>query len=213
MFALGADNGLRVLDAAAGPASFAAEWAAAGRCALACDPLYASDEAEIRERLAAARDAVRELLADNAQRFVWRTFSGQRELIETRLAAAERFLADFRSGRAQGRYLAAALPRLPFADRTFDLALCSHFLFLYSEAFEAEFHLAALTELMRIAKEARVFPLLAMDGKPSPHVAVVTETLRSRGCRVAIQRVGYELQRGGNEMLRLSREISRAASP
>jgi hypothetical protein len=205
MFALGgrdADDGRAVLDVAAGPASFAAERAAAGGRAVACDPLYAAAaEAEIRERLAGARDAVRGLMRAEPGRFVWRTFANVEELVAARSAAAGRFPADLPRGRREGRYVAGALPRLPFADRSFDLALCSHFLFLYSDAFDAAFHRAALAELARVAAEVRVFPLLAMDGRPSPHLAAAVEGLRAAGHRVARERVAYEVQRGGDEML------------
>ena len=140
MFALSSpEDGCRILDVAAGPASFAAEWTAGGGRAVACDPLYAGSGPEIAARLAAARDAVREVLAAHPGRFAWRSFADPEALVEERRRAAERFLADLAPGRTAGRYLAGTLPRLPFADRAFDLALCSHFLFLYSAAFDAAF--------------------------------------------------------------------------
>jgi hypothetical protein len=81
--------------------------------------------------------------------------------------------------------------------------LCSHLLFLYSEALGAEFHLSALTELARVAREVRVFPLLAIDGRPSPHLPFVLSGLERAGCRIAVERVAYEVLLGANEMLRL----------
>ena len=74
------------------------------------------------------------------------------------------------------------------------------------EAFGPEFHLAALAELARVAREVQVFPLLAMDGRPSPHLAIVVAGLRRAGHRVVVERVGYEVLRGGDAMLRLHRE-------
>ena len=53
-----------------------------------------------------------------------------------------------------------ALPDLPFDDGAFDLALSSHLLFLYSEQFDLGFHVRALEEMLRVAAEVRVFPLL-----------------------------------------------------
>src|SRR5687768_15664203 len=101
MFALAStDDSSRVLDVAAGPASFAAEWAAAGGRAVACDPLYALSEPQMRERLAKARNVMRDLLTAHADRFSWSTFSSPDELIEARLAAAECFFADFERGKA-----------------------------------------------------------------------------------------------------------------
>jgi hypothetical protein len=117
------------------------------------------------------------------------------------MLAMERFLADFEDGRRAGRYIAAGLPSLPFADQRFDLALSSHFLFLYGGQLSAEFHVAAIEEMLRVAHEVRVFPLLTQDGAPSPHVAAVCDHLRNKGFRLAIKPVPYEFQRGACEML------------
>jgi hypothetical protein len=51
-----------------------------------------------------------------------------------------------------------------------DLAVCSHFLFLYSAQLGEAFHHAALHELCRISREVRVFPLVAPGGAASPFV-------------------------------------------
>ncbi|WP_210407368.1 class I SAM-dependent methyltransferase, partial [Hydrocoleum sp. CS-953] len=58
----------------------------------------------------------------------------------------EKFLQYFPNGVEQKRYLTAELPKLPFEDNKFDLALCSHFLFLYSDQFSEEFHLESILE-------------------------------------------------------------------
>ena len=39
-----------------------------------------------------------------------------------------------------------------------------------SEQFSEDFHLAALHDMCRVAKEVRVFPLLALDGERSSYV-------------------------------------------
>ena len=102
----------------------------------------------------------------------------------------------------QNRYLIGELPRLPgIHDKAFDLALCSHFLFLYSEQFDGVFHLAALKELLRVAKEVRIFPLLTLNGSRSEYVEPLVQGLKEQGYEVDIRKVRYELQRGGNEML------------
>ena len=125
--------------------------------------------------------------------------------VAARLAAAERFLGDLERGRNEGRYLPHALPALPFPSGSFDLALCSHFLFLYSAAFDATFHRTALGELLRVAREVRVFPLLTMDGAASPHLAPVMADLRRAGYRVIVRRVDYEVMRRGDRMLLVRR--------
>ena len=79
------------------------------------------------------------------------------------MAAMRRFLEDFPAGLEKGRYHPDALPLLGFEDSQFDLALSSHFLFTYSEQLSADFHVAAIKEMCRVADETRVFPLLNYD--------------------------------------------------
>ncbi len=78
------------------------------------------------------------------------------------MSAMENFLADFDTGKQEGRYIAGELPSLPFDNGQYDIALSSHFLFLYSAQLSAEFHLQALQEMLRVSREVRVFPLLTL---------------------------------------------------
>ena len=116
----------------------------------------------------------------------------------------QEFLADFPSGLEQGRYMTAELPVLPFENGQFDLALCSHFLFSYSHLLSEEFHLQAITEMCRVAKEVRVFPLLqSFSGEESDHLNSIITKLKKRSFRVEVQEAPYEFQKGGNKMLRV----------
>jgi ubiquinone/menaquinone biosynthesis C-methylase UbiE len=115
----------------------------------------------------------------------------------------ETFLRDYEGGRRTRRYVEGELPTLPFADDAFDLALCSHFLFLYTKQLAADFHAAAVRELCRVAREVGIFPLLALGNAPSPQVAIVSDALRRDRHDVAMETVPYEFQRGGNGMLRI----------
>jgi hypothetical protein len=62
-----------------------------------------------------------------------------------------------------------------------------------------------MLELCRVAKEVRVFPLLALGGAISAHLEGTVEMLRAAGHQVSIERVSYEFQRGACEMLRIQR--------
>ena len=115
------------------------------------------------------------------------------------------FLGDYDAGRSGGRYVDAELPSLPFADGGFDVALCSHFLFLYTKQLSGEFHLAAARELCRVAREVRIFPLVALGGAPSEHVEPVLDAMREDGFDASIEGVPYEFQRGANKMMRIRR--------
>ena len=207
MFALSdADLRGRVLGCGDGPASFNAEAAELGHRVVSCDPIYAFAGAEIRRRVEACYAKVVEQARQNSHRFVWAEFADADALGAARLAAIRRFLEDFeagpgRAGRRPGRYVAGALPHLPFADRWFELCVCSHLLFLYAEQLDLAFHVSALREMLRVAGEVRVFPLLDLDGRPSPHVEPVMAALRADGHEVSVVRVRYEFQRGGDCML------------
>ncbi len=106
-------------------------------------------------------------------------------------------------GKREGRYLPEKLPDLPFQDQQFDLCLCSHLLFTYSEHLSTDFHEKAVLEMCRVAREVRIFPLLDMSGKRSPHVDPVCDCLRKQDCYYGIEEVDYEFQRGGNQVLRV----------
>jgi SAM-dependent methyltransferase len=168
---------------------------------VSVDPLYAFGAGPISRRIAATCKTVLAQARENRDDYVWEVIPSVEELGRFRLATMETFLADFAAGRGAGRYVAGALPSLPFTGGSFDLALCSHLLFLYSGQFSTEFHLQALREMLRVAREVRVFPLLTLDGKPSPHVAPVIAALTGEGVGVERRRVPYEFQRGDNEML------------
>jgi SAM-dependent methyltransferase len=206
MFDLSAANLVsRVLDCAGGPASFNAEVRRLGGKAVSCDPIYEFSPADIARRIEETRDTILKMTDEAREHFVWREIKSVEHLSQIRMAAMQQFLEDLPAGVSEGRYRVAELPALPFRDAEFDLALCSHFLFTYSDIFSLEFHLASIRELCRVAREARIFPVLAGFGiARSPHLANVLDVLASEGYRCALQRVPYEFQKGGNEMLRVS---------
>jgi len=204
MFALTeADLTRRILGCADGPASFNAELTARGGCVLSVDPIYEFSAAQIEERIKETYGTLLSQLRQNMDAYVWTTFHSAEQVGETRRAAMRLFLKDYEAGRSAGRYLAAELPHLPLENAAFDLALCSHCLFLYSEVLSQEFHIESLLELCRVACEVRVFPILNLDGTPSPHLQPVLAELVRKGLRATVEKVDYEFQRGGNQMLKI----------
>ena len=202
MFALTeADLQKRILGCGDGPASFNAEATRHGAQVISCDPLYQFTVPQIEARIEATYATILRELQHNQHQFVWSHFATPEAVGTARMAAMQHFLADYQAQTDIQRYVTAELPQLPFADALFDLALCSHFLFLYSTQFSLDFHLASVRELCRVAREVRIFPLLALDAHPSPHVEPVSAALQNDGYSVEQVRVPYEFQRGGNTML------------
>ena len=201
----------RILGCGDGPASFNAEMSAQGRAVVSVDPLYAFPAAAIERRVEETHDIIIEQVTRNRDDFVWTHVPSIPALGRRRMGAMRSFLADFPQGKREGRYVDASLPDLPFDDNAFDLALSSHFLFLYSEQFDLAFHLRALQEMLRVAGEARVFPLLQIGGAHSPHVQAVLSTFAAQGIRATMESVSYEFQRGGNRMMRLRKSCGTRA--
>jgi hypothetical protein len=205
MFNLSAtDLNTQILGCGDGPASFNAEMTELGHSVVSIDPIYQFSAEQIEQRVRATYEPVISQVKQNPDRYIWQNFRDADELGKARLVAMEKFLSDYESGKIAGRYLDRSLPTLEFANEQFDLCLCSHLLFLYSEQLSLDFHLAAIHELLRIASEVRIFPLLKLDCEPSPYLEVVMEKLATKGCNIQVKSVAYEFQKGGNQMLSIS---------
>jgi hypothetical protein len=217
MFALPpADLAASILGCGDGPASFNAEATQAGYSVISCDPIYEFSASEIKQRVEDCYDTVIAQVMQERQHFVWDYFRDPEHLGECRLAAMRRFLADYKFGQQESRYVVASLPKLPFPSHRFTLALVSHLLFLYSNHLDFEFHFDACRELLRVAKEVRIFPLLGLNRKLSPHVERIIEPLETSGVTVEIVEVDYEFQKAeghaGRRMMRLTRRPNRDAA-
>lgn len=202
MFALThADLPRKILGCGDGPASFNMEWTQLGGQVTSFDPLYHFGRAEIEQRITETYATVLEQTRGNQEKFIWEAIPSVEALGEIRMTAMRNFLADYETGKIAARYIPGELPIVPFPDQSFDLALSSHFLFLYSDNLSLDFHLAAIREMLRVAREVRIFPLLDANARPSVHLPGVLDAFRAFQPQVV--RVNYEFQRGGNQMLKL----------
>lgn len=167
------------------------------------DPIYQFTEEQIIQRIEETSSVVSEQLRLNSDDFVWKNIKNVEELISLRLHAMEEFLEDYGTGKVQGRYQHQELPKLNFKDNEFDLAWSSHFLFLYSEHFDEEFHKQAVTEMLRVAKEVRIFPLLDLKNKRSRYLDAVLKHLEENDYAYEIMQSNYEFQKGATEVLKI----------
>jgi hypothetical protein len=202
MFALSAsDLQQQILGVGDGPASFNAEGTQAGVKITSIDPVYQFSGAEIKQRFDAVVDNIINQVIATPDDWVWSYHQSPQALKGSRVATIKLFLQDYATGKQENRYIAAELPNLDFQDRQYDLALCSHFLFLYSEQCDRNFHVASIKEMLRVSKEVRIFPLLTLMLKPSPYLDFIVTEFSNMGYSVSIVEVPYELQKGGNKML------------
>ncbi len=204
MFSLTPDDlNLKILNCGGGPSGFNAEMTRRGKNVISIDPIYNLSADDIGIRINETHDDVISQTRMNADKFIWQNISSVEELGRIRMAAMKQFLDDYEQGKIEGRYNYTKLPSLPFADKEFDIALSSHFLFLYSSNLSLDFHRKAINEMVRVAREILVFPLINVNAIPSPYVEHIKKELVEMGYKVAIEKVDYEFQKGGNEVLRI----------
>jgi SAM-dependent methyltransferase len=201
MFALSAtDLSGRVLDCSAGAAGFVAEAAARGISAVAVDPAYALPRAAIVDAARADLERGSAIVDRFPDRFVWDWYGSRERRDAMRRRAVSRFVADLSTQPA--RYVAGALPRLPFRNRSFDVVLCSHLLFTWADALGFDWHLAALLELARVGAQVRVFPTVVQGaGEPVPFWDELVAAAAAAGVRTALRRVDYRFQVSGDQLL------------
>lgn len=199
------DLSLKILGCGDGPSSFNGECTQKGGSVISIDPVYAFTREELQRRIEETRGEVLRQTEKNKDKFLWTKIKSVENLSRIRMKAMTLFLKDYEKGKTEKRYLTASLPELPFQENEFDLALSSHFLFLYSANLSCTFHIRALKEMLRVAKEVRIFPLVDVNSDKSPYLPQVFEEFRSSHPR--IQKVDYEFQTGGNEMLVLKKSL------
>ncbi|GAB4015655.1 SAM-dependent methyltransferase [Spirosoma koreense] len=200
-----ADLRSRILGVGDGPASFNAEQTAVGHPVVSIDPIYAFSAEEIEKRIGVTYQEIIEQLRNHKEQYNWTLYQNADELGDERMKAMKQFLTDYENGRQQGRYQTHGLPALPFSDQSFDLAVCSHLLFLYSDQLSEAFHLASVQELIRVANKVRIFPLISLAGKPSPYLKPVLADCQATRIQAEIVDVPYHFQKGAYQMLQLTR--------
>jgi SAM-dependent methyltransferase len=204
-----------VLDCPGGAASATAEARGLGADVVAVDPAYpppgpTAERAEalraLGQRAAAEAERGHDWIRSHPDGFVWTFFSTPEEHLAQRRRAAAAFTAH--AAAEPQHYVQASLPHLPFADGAFDLVLSSHLLFTYGDRLDDAFHLAALRELVRVARgEVRVYPLVLVGGdREHEGLGALLEELAADGVVADLRPTGgYRFQRGADRVLVLRR--------
>ncbi len=195
----------KILGCGDGPSSFNTEVDLEGGSVVSVDPLYAYSKKEIMDRIDEVADEVMEQVRSNKEKFVWKNIPDIETLLNIRIEAMMEFLMDYEEGVEESRYIEASLPNLPFEEKRFDLALSSHLLFLYSDHLDEIFHKNAIDEMLRVADEVCIFPLIDLSGTTSKHVSSVMEYMDKKGYRCEVIKSAYEFQKGGDKMLRIQK--------
>ncbi|MER5349481.1 class I SAM-dependent methyltransferase [Kitasatospora sp. NPDC002551] len=170
-----------LLDCPGGAAALVAEARPLGCRVVAADPVYARPADEIAARALAARAAMAAAMVDRPDLYPARRYRRPEHYLRGWDRAHRLFAAD--RAAHPGQYVAAALPRLPFADGVFALTLSGYLLFAYPELFGPQRQLAALAELVRVTApdgEVRIHPLYDGEGRRTTRLDAVRRALGER---------------------------------
>lgn len=203
-----ADLNKKIIGIGDGPASFNAEMTLQGKSVVSIDPLYQFSSTEILQRFNEVVDNIINQVKATPNDWVWSYHKSPDDLRQNRIKVIQEFISDYENGKNSNRYIIGELPKLNYENREFEIALCSHLLFLYADQLDYNFHLNSINEMLRIAQEVRIFPLLTLMLKPYPYLEKIIEYYKTKGYQVNIEKVQYELQLGGNKMLKIARDNS-----
>jgi len=195
----------RIVSFGDGPASFNSEMTFLGKSVVSIDPVYRFTVDELKQRINETKDIVIEQTKNNLDNFVWKSIKNIQELELVRLSAMNNFLQDFEKGKTDNRYINHELPnRTDFKAKSFDLALSSHFLVLYAQL-GLDFHIESVKEMLRVATEIRIFPLMNLDAEKSEVLDGLIEFFKA-DYSISIEKVSYEFQKNGNQMLKIKQK-------
>ncbi|QIS09440.1 methyltransferase domain-containing protein [Nocardia arthritidis] len=191
----------RILDCPGGAAGFTAEASDLGAQVIAVDPIYTRSVEDLRATALRECDRATRWAARHSHRRRWDWYGSPADHLRMRTASARRFGADLTEH--PERYIGARLPSLPFPDKSFDLVLSSHLLFSYADRLDADFHLAALVELARVAVgETRIYPLVDHTGANlDPLVDKLRKELHDKGLQTELRDVDFEFHHGASTIL------------
>ena len=183
-----------------GPASFNCEAMRQGYQVTSFDPIYRFSTDELRQRIDEVRDVVMQQMSENMENYVWTNIKNLDDLENTRMSAMRLFLEDYEKGKAEQRYICHELPdRLPCENGHFDIGLSSHFLLMYT-MLGYDFHISAMTEMLRVCKEIRIFPIVDLDANKTELISGVIKYFKEF-YDVEIRQTKYEFQKGDNKLL------------
>ncbi|WP_394542752.1 class I SAM-dependent methyltransferase [Priestia aryabhattai] len=170
----------KILDVAAGASSFIAEANERGYDAVAVDPLYDLTVEQMTLHGQKEMKEATEKLAKNISSFSWNSYKNLEEHDTIREDSFKLFLNHYKENPIKKRFITGNLPNLPFDDGAFSFVLCNHFLFLYQEQFDFEFHLQAIREMIRVTKKGgmiRIYPLVGFKNERYPYLNDLIEVL------------------------------------
>jgi hypothetical protein len=206
MFSLSAEElqGKKILDCPAGACSFTAVGNKSGLDVTACDIAYYHSGEDLKNKGLQDIEHAMEHMQKAQNNYKWDYFNDIEGLRKYRFSALQDCANDMRE--SNERYISVTLPSLPFKNAEFNILLSAHFLFMYADRLDYQFHTETLNELLRVTKdEVRIFPLVDLEGKRYEHLDKLISYLADNNCTVEEVKVPYEFQKKANSMLKIKK--------
>jgi hypothetical protein len=198
-------EGKKILDCPGGACSFTAVGNISGLDVTACDIAYYHSGEDLKNKGVQDIELVIEHMEKAKNNYKWDYFNDLEGLRAHRLSALRDCANDM--NKSSERYIPVNLPSLPFKNAEFDILLSAHFLFMYADRLDYQFHIETLNELLRITKEeVRIFPIVDMEGKRYEYLDEIISYLADNGCTVKEVKVPYEFQIHANSMLKIIKD-------
>jgi SAM-dependent methyltransferase len=197
--------GKKVLDCPSGASSFIKTANEKGIKAKGADIIYQFDKDGIKTQ---GIKTIDQIYADTSwmDGFCFDFYGSIQNHKLYRQKALEGFYKDYNGF----DYSYMELPKLRYQNDSFDLVLSSHLLFTYDDRFDYEFHKSSILEMLRIAKEVRLFPLvdfknsnLGQEDNFSPFVYKIIKELKEY--KTQIVKVDFEFQPRAEYMLKITK--------
>lgn len=196
-------TGRTILDCPAGACSFTALANQLGAEVTAADIAYFHDFEELQKKGIQDLDHAMNNMDRVQTNYVWDFFKSVDDLKNHRFQALTDCSTDMKQH--PDHYIQAALPSLPFENKQFDMTLSAHFLFMYSDRLDFDFHVKTIQELLRVTRqEIRIFPLTDLSAERYGQLNKILTFLHAQGCSTEEITVGYEFQKGANSMLKIT---------
>ncbi|MDL4840237.1 SAM-dependent methyltransferase [Aquibacillus rhizosphaerae] len=197
-------QGKKILDCPAGACSFTAIGNESGLDVTACDIAYFHSNEDLKNKGLLDIEHAMEHMKKAKSNYEWDYFNDVESLKKHRLNALHDCSKDMNN--SNKRYIPVTLPSLPFENKEFDILLSAHFLFMYADRLDFQFHIETLNELLRVTKEEiRIFPLVDLEGNRYDHLDKIISYLADNGCTVEEVKVPYEFQANANSMLKITK--------
>lgn len=190
------------LDYPGGVSSVNAELYALGQTIISAGPSYRLSPKEmqghakqiLQNKITNLRQNVELLSTPNEQTI--------NNVIQRWQLSTEQFLADYELGKKQGRYIVLDPPPFTTIEQTFELLLCTDFLFnkALSPTHSSQ---QLMDELCKLATEIRVFPLPDAKKIIAAELGPIMLDFQQRNYGIEVRAVNYPLRSDANAFLRI----------